>query len=223
MMMVDSETPLMMGLSEYARHRGCWPSAVEKAEKSGRIAAAVRRTEAGEFIGIDWRLADQLWAANTDPMEAAKNGKEYTLAYSAGRIVTEAEIAADVQPDGPEVKPAAEVGVSPRVDDQHGYLAARGLREQYQAERARLDLMERLGEVLGRDDVRDKTFAAFRRLRDNLLLIGPRVSMTLAAETDPLRIERVIADEHRKLLNELARALAVDAAAGAAVGASATV
>ena len=56
----------LMGRNEYARHRGCSPNAVTKAEESGRILAAVERTEAGEFIGIRWRQADELWEKNTD-------------------------------------------------------------------------------------------------------------------------------------------------------------
>lgn len=186
-----------MGRNEYARHRGCAPNAVRKAEDDGRIASAVRRSASGDFIGIDWKLADSLWTQNTDPMEAAKQGKLY-----------EPQAADAAPPDAPVPLVSNE--------DQHGYLAARGQREKYQAERARLDLLERLGLLLSRDGVRDSVFAAVRQLRDNLFLIGPRISLALAAETDPLRIERVINDEHRKILNELSRALAVRAAGGTA-------
>ena len=39
----------LMGLNAYARHRGCAPNAVVKAERSGRIKDAVVRDNAGEF------------------------------------------------------------------------------------------------------------------------------------------------------------------------------
>lgn len=66
-----------MGRNEYARHRGCAPNAVAKAISSGRIKAAVVYDAAGRFEGIRWQQADVLWAQNTDPLEAARNGKFY--------------------------------------------------------------------------------------------------------------------------------------------------
>ena len=189
----------LMGRNEYARHRGCAPNAVKKAEDDGRIAAAVKRGADGAFIGIDARLADELWARNTDPMEAAKNGK---VSVPEGQL--------------PLAEPNVDEAPARGGDDQHGYLASRASREHYQAERARLDLLERLGQVVSHETVRDETFSIFRRLRDSLFLVGPRISQKLAAETDPLRIEQAINDEHRTLLNELSRALALDAAGGVA-------
>jgi hypothetical protein len=61
-----------MGRNEYSRHRGCSTNAVRKAEASGRIAAAVVRDD-GRFVGIKWRLADQLWDANTDLDQATRS------------------------------------------------------------------------------------------------------------------------------------------------------
>jgi hypothetical protein len=56
----------LMGRNEYARHRGCAPNAVTKAVASGRIAKAVLWSQHGTIAAIRWRLADELWAANTD-------------------------------------------------------------------------------------------------------------------------------------------------------------
>lgn len=49
----------LMGLREYARHRGVSPPAVEKAIKSGRITITNGK--------IDSALADASWAARTKP------------------------------------------------------------------------------------------------------------------------------------------------------------
>lgn len=58
----------LMGRNAYARHRGCSPNAVLKAVADGRIAAAAV-VVAGKIKAIRWRLADELWAANTDPTQ----------------------------------------------------------------------------------------------------------------------------------------------------------
>jgi len=189
----------LMGRNEYARHRGCAPNAVKKAEDDGRIAAAVRRTEAGDFVGIDWKLADTLWARNTDPAELVRNGKTPVSA-----VAPETQ-----EPD--LLTPPSAVGEK----DGTGYLSARADRERFAAERARLDLLERLGLLVSSAEQYDRLVTAHRRMRDNLMLIAPRVSQRLAAETDPLRIEAILNETIRNHLNELSRAFAVDAAGGA--------
>src|SRR5262245_12620399 len=73
-----------MGRNEYARHRGCSSNAVKKADRDGRIRAAiVERGPGGSIKRIDWRLADELWQNNTDPAAALKSGK-LTIAPGAG-------------------------------------------------------------------------------------------------------------------------------------------
>lgn len=64
-----------MGRNEYARHQGVTPNAVLKAVRSGRISKSVIYGDGGQIKAIKWRLADRLWAANTDPVEAAKSRK----------------------------------------------------------------------------------------------------------------------------------------------------
>lgn len=59
----DSE---LMGRNAYARHRGCAPNAVTRAVRDGRIARAVLYGKGGKIRAIRWRLADELWTANTD-------------------------------------------------------------------------------------------------------------------------------------------------------------
>lgn len=69
--MSDNE---LMGRNEYARHQGVAPNAVLKAVRDGRIARAVV-WEKGRIKAIRWRLADELWAANTDHAEALRTRK----------------------------------------------------------------------------------------------------------------------------------------------------
>jgi len=95
--------------------------------------------------------------------------------------------------------------------DPHGYYEARADRERAQAKRAELDYLERVGSLVSLSDVREEEFAIFRKLRDNIMAIGTRLAPRLAAETDPVRIQHLFDEEIRRALNELSRALGVDA------------
>jgi len=96
--------------------------------------------------------------------------------------------------------------------DPHGYYEARADRERAQAKRAELDYLERVGSLVSLSEVREEEFAIFRKFRDNIMAIGTRLAPRLAAETDPLRIQHLFDEEIRRALNELSRALGVDAA-----------
>lgn len=74
-------------LRAYAAHKGVRLSAVQKAIKTGRIKADALRTDRrGRYVGIEQHRADRYWAENTDPVEAARNGKFHELpAEPAGR------------------------------------------------------------------------------------------------------------------------------------------
>lgn len=70
-----------MGRNAYARHRGCYPNAVTEAAKH-RIREAC--LFAGDrLVGVRWRLADELWARNTDPGAAEKTGTISSIRASA--------------------------------------------------------------------------------------------------------------------------------------------
>jgi hypothetical protein len=57
-----------MTLREYARHRGCQPSAVSAALESGRLTGwSCRRSPDGRTWEIDPDRADEQWQANTYP------------------------------------------------------------------------------------------------------------------------------------------------------------
>lgn len=79
-------------LRAYAEHKGVRLSAVQKAIASGRIKPdALRKDRRGRFCGIEWMRADRYWAENTDPDEAAKNGKFHQVpAVAAGSVAVPA-------------------------------------------------------------------------------------------------------------------------------------
>src|SRR5688500_6681009 len=113
-----------MSLRAYARHRGVALSAVQKAIESRRVTAI--REEGGRITGIEKNAADEQWAKNTDPVEAARNGKLEHLAPSAS------------SPAPTQEKPAADPQGAAASGDQGDYLAARAKREGFLAKQAEL-------------------------------------------------------------------------------------
>ena len=74
----------LMGLREYARHKGVTHRAVQKALRTGRIVAEANgRIDAGR--------ADSLWSANTRPCSASPGSydTEAGRAYAQARMVLE--------------------------------------------------------------------------------------------------------------------------------------
>lgn len=74
-----------MTLRAYAKHKAVRLSAVQKAISSGRIRPdALKVDSRGRYVGIEQVRADRYWALNTDPLEAARNGKFHNAPPAAG-------------------------------------------------------------------------------------------------------------------------------------------
>jgi hypothetical protein len=219
----------LMGRNEYARHRGCAPNAVSKAINSGRIRAAVTFDGDGNFVGIDAVRADALWAGNTDPVEAARNGKFYDAPAAAGAkdpaavestVDGQGAVAVAVaaqQPTGNTgdldlQPPAASSTPSSKAGDNDSYLKARAEREQYAAKSAQLDYLKTIGKLVEAAAVRREVGEALAQLKTSLLRIPERTAQLLAAESDPARITRILGDELRIVLDECSRQFADDTA-----------
>lgn len=87
------------------------------------------------------------------------------------------------------------------------YMNSRAEREAYQAEAARLDIAERIGDLVSRSDVEARTMAVFRRLRDRLLMLPGRMADRLIVAPDARAIKSLLSGELRKLLDTLATEL----------------
>ena len=70
------------GVRAYAKHRGVNHNAVRKAIAAKRISRSVTYVDrAGHQVPrIEFAIADQEWARNTDPTAAEKTGKFYAPA-----------------------------------------------------------------------------------------------------------------------------------------------
>lgn len=113
-------------------------------------------------------------AAETDPAQALRNGTAPTA-----------------MPDEPD-------------DGSPVYSTSRAQREAYQAEGARLDLEERLGNLAYADEVERRVVEAYRRTRDRLLGLPAQVAPSLAEAGDERAIRMLLTAELRKVLEALA-------------------
>ena len=180
-----------MGLREYARHRGVAPSAVEKALKSGRIQKEPDGT-------IDPVKADAAWERNTSPAQQRKPDP-----------TPPTPVPVPAKPSAPPVRQPtqrpAESDAGPSTTGMPNYQMSRAVRETYNAKLTRLDYEERTGKLLNAEDVAKDAFAVARRVRDRLLNIPSRMASVLASETDSKAIERLLIQELRVALEELAQ------------------
>lgn len=201
-----------ISLRAYARKRGCRLSAVQKAIESRRVHGEAIREEGERVTGIDPELADKQWAANTDPVEAARNGK-----------LDQPAAAAPLQLSAPagETPKAASDAPQPATGDQGDYLAARAKREGFLAKQAELDYLEQVRLLVSSADVERELTEIFGELKSVVLRIPDGVAQAVAAENDPTRVSRVIGDRLRKVFDEFSNRLA-NAASGGAAGREAT-
>jgi hypothetical protein len=84
------------------------------------------------------------------------------------------------------------------------YWDARADHEWRRARLAALNLAEREGTLVKAKDVELEIFNAVRSLRNQLMLIPDRISASVAVEPDPDVIHRLLREEIRGALGELA-------------------
>jgi hypothetical protein len=187
----------LMGRNEYARHRGCAPNAVSKAIKDGRIASALVQDD-GKFIGIKWRLADELWLLNTDPDQQLR-GHGGILPPAVGTQMV-LQTSAPSAPGEPE-DDAPLAGVTPADRDE--LVRHRTEKARLENQMTELDLAKRRGELVSLSEERELRTKRYRSIRDKLLGIADRVAAVLAAERDPVQVHAVLTREITQVLHEL--------------------
>lgn len=189
----------LMGLKEYARHRGCYPRAVEVAIATGRI----QRDEHGL---IDSDQADIDWEANT----AAHRAEASRISGARGQAIRREREGRP--PKTPPAALAASRSDSPPPErktptELGAYALARAQREQYAAELARLNLEERKGNLIPTDRVRRTAEEFHRQLRDTLLGIPDRLPELTFDQRQLVEVELRSAMERACNLNALLKRL----------------
>lgn len=183
-----------LSVREYVDHRrraglpGGNKSAVQKALKSGRISYI----SGNPRMGIDPEAADRAWNANTNP------AKQNPAAAAAARASLEGR-----EGNGLPALPHGEVP---------DYQVSRARKEHYDAELKRLELAEKLGQVIQTAAAARKLQAAAGNVRQRLLILAPRLAPELVALVHAqgqdgaeaaLQVERFLGDELRRVLEVL--------------------
>lgn len=171
-----------MGIREYARHRGCAPSAVAKAIKEERITSNL--DEKGR-PWVDPQVADIQWAKNT-------RARADSARPAASSVPTEGDEATATE-KAPSGADTAEQGAAKSAYTDH--------RAQVEAEtlrKVRRENAQAEGLLIERKRVDRAVFDAFRALRDRAMAVGQRAAPKCIGLADPRDIERVIDDEQRR-------------------------
>lgn len=166
---------MLISFSEFAEIKGCSRGAVTAAVKTDRIGAAVVIENGRKLLDRD--LALELWDKNTKPTHNAK---------------------VNVPPGAQAAtKDEEEEVVIPDLNE------SRAAREFYMAELARLQVEEQKDQLVHIDKVKRDAFAAARTVRESLLTLADRLAHQVASETDPIKIRKMLEDEHRIALNAI--------------------
>jgi len=234
-----------ISLRAFARRRGVRLAAVQKAIESGRVTS-VRRNEKGRLKAIEFVQASAQWDANTDPAEAAKNGKflgatQSEILPADSGAPPDADLAAGVVGQGgaaaheedPRGSASTGSAASPGVadvssamaagpdKDPHGYYKARAERERINAAQQQLDYSKALGNLVSVAEVKQLSSRRYRAIRDRILNIPDRVAAVLAAEREPAQVHALLTVELKRVLHELSDDARTEAAGGVAVGVAA--
>ena len=184
--MARQEKRELITLREYARRRGVSHVAVQRAVNSGRISTVNGKIDPAE--------ADGQWRENTDQSKPRN-------------VITGAPKHARIPGQPPQPMALAGIdGLAGGIVNTTGYARARAARELYQALLAKLELDRQNGILVRADEVRVGAFNCARKTRDQLLALADRVATTLAAESDPAEVHRILTDEAERICEELSDA-----------------
>ena len=169
----------MIGVRDYAKHRGVSPAAVSKAIKAGRLKEAITRDSRGHPKIMDLEAADAEWERNTQQRSEAH-------APSPKATTTRAP----VQPLPPGVPAFAE---------------SRARNEAAKSGILTLQLLEAKGRLVNVEGVRDAIAMKFAEIRTKLLGVPHRLqqrSSTISAKDRKL-VDTLIRESLEALADEI--------------------
>lgn len=175
----------LMGMREYARHRGVTLGAVQKAIKADRISVDDNKK-------IDSDRADSDWDRNTDASRLAMTTSTIQPALPLVNAAPQSQqtLLVDNDPDDLEED---EVGGKGNGDaNLSEYRAHRATRERYQALRLQREYEQQIGNLIDVNEAKRIVSTSFRALRDSVLNVATRIKDELAAISDPAMIEQIL-------------------------------
>lgn len=177
----------LISMSEFARRKGVTPQSVHKAVKSNRIG--VVHTGKG-YPKIDWDIASEQW----DRTARMRTELEKPRAISAAGDDFELEELADEK--------AATDDDDPGVPSGMDYFQQRGATEAYKAKLARLEYLEKKGQLVRADDVKYACSQMVAAIKQRVQAVPSKAKIRLPHLT--VSDMSVLDDLMRETLTELA-------------------
>jgi len=91
------------------------------------------------------------------------------------------------------------------IEEIPNYGESKAKREHFLAELARLDVEQKKNELILVSDITKSSFEVGRAIRESLFNLADRLSNQIAGETDPQIIHKLLTEEHRVALEQLAK------------------
>jgi hypothetical protein len=164
----------------YAQMRGISKQAVHKACREGRLTAAIHPD--GK---LDVELADQLWAANTNPV----------VGWHSTMKQRQKKLKEDV------VEKAIAVGIDPNAVPT--LLESKTVEAAFRAKLAQIEYEEKIGKLVPVESVKKEAFRLARIVRDSMFGIADRIAAEIAGISDPFLIHKKLSDEIRTAIAEI--------------------
>lgn len=210
----------MLGLNEYARHRGVTLRAVQKAIEAGRISHVLNTRGQRQLISKE--QADQEWQANTvhDKKRIATRGQRARGVITPSQVMDEAgdepkslfkhrKVRAyksePAKTESPKQVPLrqAQPESSP-VNEGLQFSKVRAMREGVDFKLKDLEYKKRLGLLVPIDQVKQVLFTMSKGISENMLNITPRLASNLAACDNEFEVTQMLDTEIRRALEGLA-------------------
>lgn len=195
---LDPALPATGTQADFARIAGYRPSYVAQLKREGRLVLA----EDGKTLRIPESL--QRVQATRDPSKAGVSARHAADRTAKGLPAAPATIGT---PQGRSSEP-----FTPSADDAEddlpglvGFQASRARKEHYNALAAQRDYELSIGKLLNGEDVAATLADALTTFRVRLEGLRTHLAPLMAAETDEARCGALLADEHERALDELAR------------------
>jgi hypothetical protein len=167
---------MLITFADLAKIKGVSRSAVSQKKASGVLDAAIVKVGSKDQLNKD--LALELWEKNTDPARAV--------------IAT---------PTKKELKKKVDALPDDAIPD---YNVSRARKEHYLSELAKIQVAQQKKELIPVVEVKKSSFQIGRAAREKFSSVADRLAHQLAGETDATAIHRLISDEHRMALEQLA-------------------
>ncbi|MFM0647250.1 hypothetical protein PQR14_23245 [Paraburkholderia bryophila] len=199
---MDQSPDRFVRKAEYARMRGWNRSYVAKLLREGRLALSEDETL------VDWAATDQLLGVTSDPSK--KGVRERWAEHRQERDVRvelRPKTASVTDPPGGSYDPPAGPPSGAPSGSTRGFHYWREQREMELALAAKREREKLDGDLVDARGVRLASEQMARRVRDHLLALPARIHLQVAAETDAMKVMRLLDHEVRDCLQQLATAI----------------